>query len=108
MGFPLADSGAYRRGRCDGKGAARSCWPAVPAYSFFVALSAGLGLHAALVRCNTAGWLLAVGTALFLASDCIIPAVYFSPKKSLRVHAANIATYYGGMFCIALSLSFPW
>ncbi len=86
----------------------RSFWPAVPAYSFFVALSAGLGLHAALVRCNTAGWLLAVGTALFLASDCIIPAVYFSPKKSLRVHAANLATYYGGMFCIALSLSFPW
>lgn len=87
-------------------GMPRSFWPAVPVYAFAVALSAGLGLHAALAGGGAAGWLLAAGTALFLVSDCIIPAVHFSPHKSLPAHVANLAAYYGGMFCIALSLAF--
>lgn len=83
----------------------RSFWPAVPVYAFAVALSAGLGMRAALAG-GAAGGLLAAGTALFLVSDCIIPALHFSPKKSLKVHVANLATYYGGMFLIALSLAY--
>ena len=46
----------------------------------------------------------AVGAALFLISDAVLLFVYFyvRPRKALR--AVNLAAYYLGMLCLALSV----
>ena len=50
------------------------------------------------------GALAAVGAALFLISDAVLLFVYFyvRPRKALR--AVNLAAYYLGMLCLALSV----
>ncbi|MFR9160946.1 MAG: lysoplasmalogenase family protein [Ruthenibacterium lactatiformans] len=44
------------------------------------------------------------GAALFLISDAVLLFVYFyvRPRKALR--AVNLAAYYLGMLCLALSV----
>ena len=50
------------------------------------------------------GALAAVGAALFLISDAVLLFAYFyvRPRKALR--AVNLAAYYLGMLCLALSV----
>ncbi|WP_081428538.1 lysoplasmalogenase family protein [Lachnoclostridium phytofermentans] len=45
-----------------------------------------------------------IGATLFLISDAYILFLYFYNKKYEVVHIINLATYYYGMFFIALSL----
>lgn len=46
------------------------------------------------------------GAALFWISDLLILFLYFWPGRHLRLHGANLLTYYGGMALLALSLAF--
>lgn len=76
----------------------------IAAYSFMVAMIFSKGMHLVLAQFSTRNLLLSVGTTLFLVSDGFILFLYFYKKKSKVVHVINLATYYYGMFFIALSL----
>ncbi len=76
----------------------------VMAYSLFVGLMCARGFSAAFaIASPQKSLLLMIGSALFLLSDGVILLLYFylRPRKILRF--LNLATYYVGLFCIALS-----
>ena len=50
--------------------------------------------------------LVLTGAALFWVSDLLILFLYFYRTSHPAVHAANLATYYYGMFLVAISLGF--
>lgn len=80
---------------------------AVIIYSFFVALLFSKGISLVLVNGMTpVNSLLCRGAFLFLLSDAIVLFLLFYEKKHFIVRFCNLATYYGGMFLIALSLAF--
>lgn len=74
------------------------------AYSFMVAMLFSKGMHLVLGQLNAQYLLLSIGATLFLISDAFILFLYFYKKKYEAVHVINLATYYYGMFFIALSL----
>lgn len=76
----------------------------IAAYSFMVAMLFSKGLHLVLAQFSVRNLLLSIGAALFLISDGFILFLYFYKKKSKAVHVINLATYYYGMFFIALSM----
>ena len=76
--------------------------PAV-VYSFFVGLMCSLGVSLGFSSPAPHGALCAVGGVLFLASDIVLLFLYFYHKKRAALRAANLITYYAGMFCLALT-----
>ncbi|MFQ8832568.1 MAG: lysoplasmalogenase family protein [Ruthenibacterium lactatiformans] len=74
------------------------------AYSLCVGLMCARGSAFGLACGGRRGALAAVGAALFLISDAVLLFVYFyvRPRKALR--AVNLAAYYLGMLCLALSV----
>ena len=50
--------------------------------------------------------LVLAGAALFWISDLLILFLYFYRTSHPAIHAANLATYYYGMFLVAVSLGF--
>lgn len=76
----------------------------IAAYSFMVAMLFSKGMHLVLVQYSVQNLLLCIGATLFLISDTFILFLYFYNKKYEVVHIINLATYYYGMFFIALSL----
>lgn len=80
--------------------------PLVCVYSFFVSLLFSKSIHILLIFKTTQFIFLAVGSSLFLISDILILFLYFYQKHSPAVAILNLATYYYGIFFIALSLLF--
>jgi uncharacterized membrane protein YhhN len=80
--------------------------PLVYVYSFFVALLFSKAIHLMVFLPSLKTVILCIGSGLFMISDAIILFLYFYKKKHWAVHTANLATYYYGMFFIALSLMF--
>ncbi len=76
----------------------------IAAYSFMVAMLFSKGLHLVLAQFSAQNLLISIGATLFLISDTLILFLYFYNKKYEAVHIINLATYYYGMFFIALSL----
>lgn len=77
-------------------------------YCFAVSLMAGQSAALALAVPRPGPLLFAAGGALFWLSDLLLLGLYFSRKKGSRVlHIANLASYYGGMLLMALSLAWP-
>lgn len=74
------------------------------AYSLCVGLMCARGTAFGFACGGRRGALAAVGAALFLISDAVLLFVYFyvRPRKALR--AVNLAAYYLGMLCLALSV----
>ena len=74
------------------------------AYSLCVGLMCARGTAFGFACGGRRGALAAVGAALFLSSDAVLLFVYFyvRPRKALR--AVNLAAYYLGMLCLALSV----
>lgn len=73
-------------------------------YSFMVSMLFSKGVHLVLTQFSVQNLLLCIGATLFLISDTFILFLYFYNKKHPAVHIINLATYYYGMFFIALSL----
>jgi uncharacterized membrane protein YhhN len=80
--------------------------PIVCVYSFFVSLLFSKSMHIFYMIRTTQMFSLAFGSTLFLISDILILFLYFYKKKSSLVAILNLATYYYGIFFIALSLLF--
>jgi len=76
----------------------------IAVYSFMVAMLFSKGMHLVLAQFSVQNLLLCIGATLFLISDTLILFLYFYNKKYEAVHIINLATYYYGMFFIALSL----
>nr|WP_308742974.1 lysoplasmalogenase family protein [uncultured Anaerocolumna sp.] len=76
----------------------------IAAYSFMVAMLFSKGIHILLSQFNALNLLLSAGATLFLISDGFILFLYFYEKKAKAIHIINLATYYYGMFFIALSM----
>lgn len=74
------------------------------AYSLCVGLMCARGVTFGFICGGRRGMLAAAGAVLFLISDAVLLFVYFHvrPRKALR--AVNLATYYLGMLCLALSV----
>ena len=74
------------------------------AYSLCVGLMCARGTAFGFACGGRRGALAAGGAALFLISDAVLLFVYFyvRPRKALR--AVNLAAYYLGMLCLALSV----
>jgi uncharacterized membrane protein YhhN len=81
-------------------------YPGMLVYSFTVALFTAKCVHLALSAPTVENLFLAAGSLLFLVSDCAIPFVHFTPRRSLPVHILNLSAYYGGMFLVGASLFF--
>lgn len=69
-------------------------------YSFFVGLMCIKGVKFAVL---TASPLVGAGSVLFLLSDLVLFFVYFYREQRRHWRAANLALYYTGMLCLALS-----
>jgi uncharacterized membrane protein YhhN len=80
--------------------------PIVCIYSFFVSLLFAKSIHIFYIIRTTQMFSLTFGATLFLISDILILFLYFYMKKSPLVAILNLATYYYGIFFIALSLLF--
>ena len=80
----------------------KRCNTLLPLVQLLPAVAAAAAVLFALPR--TVPVLAAVGAALFLISDAVLLFVYFyvRPRKALR--AVNLAAYYLGMLCLALSV----
>lgn len=77
--------------------------PFIMIYAFFVSLFFARGVHLAVLRLDVPSLAVAVGSALFLISDISILFLYFYEKTGWRIHIFNLATYYYGMFFLAIS-----
>ena len=74
-------------------------------YSAFVGLMCAKGVHLAmLLQWSTQGMLIALGSILFLLSDCVILFLYFYYKPRSFFRALNLSTYYIGVLLLALSV----
>lgn len=80
--------------------------PFILLYAFFVAQFCVKGQHLAISNPSLPNAMIAVGSALFLASDISILFLYFRKRKGVFVHLFNLATYYYGMFLLASQLFF--
>lgn len=75
----------------------------IAAYSFMVSMLFSKSMHLVLAQFSVQNLFLCIGATLFLISDGFILFLYFYHKKYEAVHVINLATYYYGMFFIALS-----
>lgn len=74
-------------------------------YAAFVGLMCAKGLHLAFLMHFLGGaWLIAVGSVLFLLSDCVILFLYFYYKPRRFFRFANLSLYYIGLLALALSV----
>ena len=80
--------------------------PFILLYTFFVALFFVKGQHLAICHPMASYIMVAIGSALFLASDISILFLYFQKRKGPAVHIFNLATYYYAMFLLASHLLF--
>ena len=80
--------------------------PWVILYAAFVSALLGKGLQLAFGIAQPWCFLVLTGAALFWVSDLLILFLYFYRTSHPAVHAANLATYYYGMFLVAISLGF--
>lgn len=80
--------------------------PAILVYSFFVALFFSKGVHLAVAQTSLCSFWIAAGSMLFLMSDISILFLYFRKRKGCGLHLFNLATYYYGMFFLAVHLMF--
>lgn len=78
--------------------------PYVYTYSFFVAMLFSKSLHIMTEAPTAQTICLAIGATLFLISDFLILFLYFYDKRPWSTHGWNLATYYYGMFFLAVSL----
>ncbi|WP_195543582.1 lysoplasmalogenase family protein [Massiliimalia timonensis] len=79
--------------------------PCILAYAFFVSMFCGKGVQTALLFSSQQGLWLGTGAVLFLLSDLILLFVFFYHPFRPSGKFWNLLTYYGGMMCLALSLS---
>lgn len=72
-------------------------------YTFMVGLMAGKALQLVIVSgaVTTGEILLAVGAALFLASDILLLFLYFGTVRYTWIRAVNLTSYYIGVFLMA-------
>ncbi len=80
--------------------------PYIALYTFFVALFFTKGVSLPAAEPGTASLFTAAGAALFFLSDFSILFLYFGRRKGPWLHVFNLATYYYGMFFLAVSLLF--
>lgn len=80
--------------------------PYIALYTFFVALFFAKGAGLLLAQPGADSLSVALGAALFFASDVSILFLYFSKNRGVGIHIFNLATYYYGMFFLACSLHF--
>lgn len=74
-------------------------------YCFAVSTLLAQSLSLLLSRPDLAAVLLCAGAALFWTSDFILLFLYFGRRgKTPALHIANLVTYYGGIFLMALSI----
>ena len=74
-------------------------------YCFAVSTLLAQSLSLLLSRSDLAAVLLCAGAALFWTSDFILLFLYFGRRgKTPALHIANLVTYYGGIFLMALSI----
>ena len=80
--------------------------PMAAVYAAFVSAFLGKGVQLAVGLGQPWCFLVLAGAALFWISDLLILFLYFYRTSHPAVHAANLATYYYGMFLVAVSLGF--
>ncbi len=80
--------------------------PMAAVYAAFVSAFLGKGVQLAVGLGQPWCSLVLAGAALFWISDLLILFLYFYRTSHPAVHAANLATYYYGMFLVAVSLGF--
>lgn len=80
--------------------------PMAAVYAAFVSAFLGKGFQLAAGLGQPWCFLVLAGAALFWVSDLLILFLYFYRASHPAVHAANLATYYYGMFLVAISLGF--
>lgn len=80
--------------------------PYIALYTLFVALFFAKGTGFFLAQPGAGRLPVALGAALFFSSDVSILFLYFSRNKGPGIHVFNLATYYYGMFFLAVSLLF--
>lgn len=80
--------------------------PMAAVYAAFVSAFLGKGFQLAAGLGQPWCFLVLAGAALFWVSDLLILFLYFYRTSHPVVHAANLATYYYGMFLVAISLGF--
>lgn len=78
--------------------------PYVYLYSFFVAMFFVKSMHIFGRMPQKMTACLALGSCLFLISDFLILFLYFAKRRPWSTHGWNLATYYYGMFFLALSI----
>ena len=78
--------------------------PFVYLYAFFVSTLFWKSIHIFLTVARLQTVCLLIGSFLFMISDLLILFLYFYKKRRWSVHGLNIATYYYGVFFLALSL----
>lgn len=81
-------------------------FPLAVLYAAFVSAFVGKSAQLAAGTAQPWSFLVLAGAALFWVSDLLIMFLYFHEKPHPAVHAANLLTYYYGMFLIAVSLGF--
>ena len=72
-------------------------------YCFLVGLMCSMSISAVIPARGMAQLLCAVGSVLFLISDCIIVFLYFYIRQRPWMRIANLTTYYLGLLFLALS-----
>lgn len=80
--------------------------PCILLYSFFIGYLFGKSAHIAVCMPDLYHMICAVGSFLFMISDISILFLYFYKSKDRRIHVFNLATYYIGIFFLAVSLLF--
>ena len=75
-------------------------------YSFLVGLMCSMAISAVFPARGTAQLFCAVGSILFLISDCIIVFLYFYIRQRSWMRIANLTTYYLGLLFLALSAAY--
>ena len=84
----------------------RTLLPMAAVYAAFVSAFLGKGFQLAAGLGQPWCFLVLTGAALFWVSDLLILFLYFYRTSHPAVHAANLATYYYGMFLVDISLGF--
>lgn len=78
--------------------------PYVYLYSFFITMLFVRTFHIQMQMPATGNLCRAIGTGLLLVSDFLILFLYFYKNRPWSTHGWNLATYYYGMFFIAVGL----
>ena len=78
--------------------------PYVYLYSFFITMVFVKAVHVQMQMPDTGTLCRTIGTGLILISDFLILFLYFYKNRPWPTHGWNLATYYYGMFFIAVGL----